>query len=126
MAARIEYPDDWFIAWHSPKGDRRLDDRVRDRVPALSRERTKEAFAAGRVTLSGKKAEPGERAGGRVEVSVPQDDAGAWAAGGRAGEGFFVLYGTRTCSSSTSRRACSPCRPTRAATTACSNGFPTW
>lgn len=92
MAERIEYPDDWFIAWHSPKGERRLDERVRDRVPALSRERTKEAFAAGRVTLSGKKAEPGDRAGGRVEVSVTQDDAGAWAAGGRAGEGFFLLY----------------------------------
>lgn len=88
----LEYPDDWFIAWHTRPGERRLDERVRDRVPALSRERVRDAFAEGRITLSGKKAEPGDRSGGRVEVSVTQDDAGAWAATGRAGEGFFLLY----------------------------------
>ena len=91
-ARRPEYPDDWFVAWSSPKGERRLDDRVRDRVPALSRERVKRAFEAGRVTLSGRAADPGERAGGRVEVSVARDDVGAWLAGGRAGDGFFLLY----------------------------------
>lgn len=89
---RPEYPDDWFIAWHAPRGERRLDEQVRERVPALSRERARDAFAAGRITLSGAAAEPGARGGGRIEVSVTQDDAGAWQAGGRAGEGFFLLY----------------------------------
>jgi 23S rRNA pseudouridine1911/1915/1917 synthase len=90
----MELPQDWFIAWHASKGEQRLDDRIRDRVPALSRERLKEAFAAGRITVSGGPAEAAQRvaAGARIEVAVTQEDAGRYQAGARGGDGFFLLY----------------------------------
>lgn len=87
-----DYPSDWFVAWYSPKGTARLDDRVRDRVPALSRDRVKDAFTQGRITLSGKPTEAGTRGPGRIEVSVTKDDVGAFLMNGRGGEGFFILY----------------------------------
>ncbi len=97
VRALMDLPQDWFVAWHVPaskSGDVRLDDRIRDRVPALGRERLKQAFSEGRVTVGGKPAEPPQRvvAGARIEVSVTPDDAGAYQAGSRGGEGFFLLY----------------------------------
>lgn len=88
------YPDDWFISWHVPGGDSRLDDVVRGHVPALSRERAKEAFAEGRVRTGGEAAEPGARVkkSARVEVTVRPDEAAAWRALPRGGRGFFLLY----------------------------------
>ena len=90
----MELPTDWFVAWPAARAKERLDEQVRDRVPALSRERVKSAFAEGRVTVGGRPAAPGDKpaAGARIEVSVTADDAGAWQASSRAVPGFFLLY----------------------------------
>lgn len=89
-----EYPEDWFIAWHAPGGASRLDEHVRERVPSMSRERLKDAFAAGRIRIKGEAALPGARAdkGVRIEISISADDASAYQAGARGARGFFLLY----------------------------------
>lgn len=94
------YPTDWFISWHAPGGDKRLDEHVRERVPALSRERARAAFQEERIRIApaagaaAAVAEAGARAprGARIEALITPDDASAWRAGGRGGRGFFLLY----------------------------------
>ncbi len=88
------FPTDYFVAWHPARPGGRLDDEIRRRVPALGRERLKEAFAGDRVTRSGRPADPGAAVDppSRIEVTVTDEDAGRHRATGRAGDGFFLLY----------------------------------
>jgi 23S rRNA pseudouridine1911/1915/1917 synthase len=89
----MQVPDDYFIAWPA-SGAASLSEQIRERIPALSRERLKEAFNQGRISVTGATATAGDhpRPGSRIEATVTREDADRFRAGPRAGEGFFLLY----------------------------------